>query len=105
MAEEVVGEVRDEFSSMQKDFEAINEYTFQVDGSMRVEAVNEEMGFELPSGDYETIAGFILNRLGHIPKVGEQIRYKDLKLVVTKMRGVKIEEILITKEEHAAAAH
>lgn len=105
MAEEVVGEVRDEFSSMQKDFEEINEYTFQVDGSMRVEAVNEEMGFELPSGDYETIAGFFLNRLGHIPEVGEQIRYKDLKLAVTKMRGVKIEEILITKEEHAAATH
>jgi len=105
MAEEVVGEVRDELSSMQKNFEEINEYTFQVDGSMRVEAVNAEMGFEIPFGDYETIAGFILNQLGHIPKIGEQIRYKDLKMAVTKMRGVKIEEILITKEEHAAAAH
>jgi putative hemolysin len=104
MAEEVVGEVRDELSSEQKDFEEINEYTFQVDGSMRIESVNEETGFELPPGDYETIAGFMLNRLGRIPKIGDQVRYKNLKLVVTKMRGVKIEEILITKEEHAAAA-
>jgi putative hemolysin len=104
MAEEVVGEVRGELSNMEKDFEEINEYTFQVDGSMRIEEVNEETGFGLPPGDYETIAGFILGLLGHIPKVGEQKGYKNLKLVVTRMRGVKIEEILITREEHAAAA-
>ncbi len=104
MAEEVVGEVRDELSNMEKDFEEINEYTFQVDGSMRIEEVNEETGFRLPPGDYETIAGFVLGLLGHIPKVGEQTRYKNLKLVVTRMGGVKIEEILITREEHAAAA-
>ncbi len=104
MAEEVVGEVRDELSNMEKDFEEINEYTFQVDGSMRIEEVNEETGFGLPPGDYETIAGFVLGLLGHIPKVSEQTRYKNLKLVVTRMRGVKIEEILITREEHAAAA-
>jgi putative hemolysin len=103
MAEEVVGEVRDELSNMEKDFEEINEYTFQVDGSMRIEEVNEETGFGLPPGDYETIAGFVLCLLGHIPKVGEQTRYKNLKLVVTQMRGVKIEEILITREEDAAA--
>lgn len=104
MAEEVVGEVRDEHSNTGKDFEEINEYTFQVDGSMRIEEVNEETGFGLPPGDYETIAGFVLSLLGHIPKVGEQTRYKNLKLVVTRMRGVKIEGILITREEHAAAA-
>jgi putative hemolysin len=104
MAEEVVGEVRDELSNMEKDFEEINEYTFRVDGSIRIEEVNEETGFGLPPGDYETIAGFVLGLLGHIPKVGEQTRYKNLKLVVTRMRGVKIAEILITREEHAAAA-
>jgi putative hemolysin len=89
---------------MEKDFEEINEYTFRVDGSIRIEEVNEETGFGLPPGDYETIAGFVLGLLGHIPKVGEQTRYENLKLVVTRMRGVKIAEILITREEHAAAA-
>ncbi len=103
MAEEVIGEIKDELSTIEKDFEEINEYTFQVDGSMRLDDLKEETGFELPPGDYETIAGFMLNRLGHIPKSGEQIRYKNLKLVVTRMRGVKIEEVLITREEHAAA--
>jgi putative hemolysin len=41
--------------------------------------------------------------LGHIPRQGKQLRYKDLKLVVTKMRGRKIDEILITKEKRATA--
>ncbi|GAI42337.1 unnamed protein product, partial [marine sediment metagenome] len=42
--------------------------------------------------------------LGHIPKQGEQLRYKGLKIVITEMRGMKIEKILLTKERHAATA-
>ena len=63
------------------------------------------MGLELPEGDYETVAGFVLHLLGHIPRQGEQLKYKGLKLVITEMRGVKIEKILLTKERHAASAH
>ena len=101
LVEEIVGPVGDEFAEAEKEYEAINEYTFQVDGGMRIEEVNEEMGLELPEGDYETVAGFVLHLLGHIPRQGEQLRYKGLKLIITKMRGMKIEEILLTKERHA----
>ncbi len=87
----------------EKDYETINEYTFQVDGGMRIEEANEELDLNLPEGDYETVAGFILHLLGHIPRQGKQLRYRDLKLVVTKMRGRKIDEILITKEKRATA--
>ena len=99
LVEEIVGPVGDELAAAEKDYEIINEYTFQVDGSMRIEEANEEMELELPEGDYETVAGFMLSLLGHIPRRGEQIRYKDTKLVITKMRGRKIEEILLTKEK------
>jgi len=104
LVEEIVGPVGDELAAAEKEYEVINEYTFQIDGGMRIEEVNEEMGVELPEGDYETVAGFVLYLLGHIPRQGEQLRYKGLKLVITKMRGVKIEEILLTKERHAASA-
>jgi len=100
LVEEIVGPVGDELAEAEKEYEAINEYTFQIDGGMRIEEVNEEMGLELPEGSYETIAGFVLHLLGHIPRQGEQLRYKGLKLVITKMRGMKIEEILLTKERH-----
>jgi putative hemolysin len=105
LVEEIIGPVGDEFTEADKDYEAINEYTFHVDGSMRIEEANEEMELELPEGeDYETVAGFILNLLGRIPKQGIQLKYNGLKIVITKMRGLKIEEVLIIKEkkqEHA----
>ena len=94
----------DELAGIEKDYEIINEYTFQIDGSMRIEEANEEMELELPEGeDYETVAGLLLSLLGHIPKPNEQLRYKGLKLVITEMRGLKIEKILLTKERQAAA--
>jgi len=102
LVEEIVGPVGDELAAVEKEYEVINEYTFQIDGSMRIEEANEEMDLDLPEGDYETVAGFVLNLLGHIPKPNEQLRYKSLKLVITEMRGPKIEQILLTKESHAA---
>ncbi len=104
LIEQIVGPVGEELSARQKDYEIINEHTFQIEGSMRIEEVNEEMGLELPEGDYETVAGFVLSLLGQIPKPNEQLRYKDLKLVVIEMRGAKIEKILLTRESHAASA-
>jgi putative hemolysin len=106
LIEEIVGPVGDELAAAGKDYEVINEHTFQIDGSMRIEEVNKEMGLDLPDGNgtYETVAGFILSLLGHIPRAGEQLRYKSLKLVITRMRGMKIEEILVTKEKREADA-
>ncbi len=104
LVEEIVGPVGDELAAAEKEYEVINEYTFQIDGSMRIEEANEEMDLGLPEGDYETVAGFVLDLLGHIPKPNDQLRYKGLKLVITEMRGMKIEKILLTKEAHAASA-
>jgi putative hemolysin len=99
LMEEIVGPVGDELAAAEKDYEPINEYTFQIDGNMRIEEANEEMGLELPEGDYETVAGFVLHLLGRIPKRGQQLKYKGIKIVITKMKGLKIEEILLTKEK------
>jgi putative hemolysin len=99
LMEEIVGPVGDELAEAEKEFEPINEYTFQIDGGMRIEEANEELGLELPEGDYETVAGFVLHLMGHIPKQGKQLKYKGLKIVITKMKGHKIEEILLTKEK------
>jgi CBS domain containing-hemolysin-like protein len=104
LVEEVVGPVGDELAAIEKDYEAINAYTFEVDGGMRIEEANEEMELELPEDDdYETVAGFILHLLGRIPRANEQLRYRGLKFVITEMRGVKIEKVLLTKEGYAAS--
>ena len=98
LVEEIVGPVGDELTGTDKDFEVINENTFQVEGTMRIEDANRELELALAPGEYDTIAGFMLYHLGHIPKIKEGLKYKNLRLVITKMRGRKIEEIQLTKE-------
>ncbi|MBM3141827.1 MAG: HlyC/CorC family transporter [Chloroflexi bacterium] len=101
---EIMGVIGDELAGREKDFVTIDAHTFEVDGGLRVEEVNEELDLSLPTGDYETVAGFILSHLERIPKQGEHLRYKDLKLTILEMRGRKIERIMVTKEKDAASA-
>ena len=103
LLEEIVGELGDELTRTGKSFEAIGENSFQIDGGMKIEDANETLELGLPEGPYETVAGFVLDLLGRIPKEGEQIRYDKLKMVITEIRGVKIEKVLVTKEKDAAA--
>ena len=98
LLEEIVGEFGDELAKVRKVYETIDENNFQINGSMRIDDANEELGLELPDGEYETVAGFVLSVLGHIPNDGEQLRYNNLKMVITEMKGVKVEKILVTKE-------
>ena len=104
LTEEIVGDIRDELISEEKDFIVTGDSTFQLDGGFRIEEANEELGLELPGGDYETVAGFILSHLGRIPKQGEQLKYRNLKFVITEMRGMKIEQVIVTREQAAAPA-
>ncbi len=101
---EIMGKIGDELASRKKDFVTIDANTFEIDAGLRIEEVNEELELNLPPGDYETVAGFILSHLGRIPRQGEHLRYKDLKLTILEMRGRKVERILITKEKDAASA-
>jgi putative hemolysin len=104
LTEEIVGDIHDELTGKEKDFTVTSDSTFQLDGGFRIEEANEELGLNLPGGDYETVAGFILSHLGRIPKQGEHFKYQDLKFVITEMRGMKIEQVIVTKEKSAAAS-
>ena len=102
LAEEVVGHFGDELARRHKTYETIGEHTFLLDAGMRLDQANEELGLSLPEGNYETVAGFVLSLLGHIPDEGEQTEYGELKLTVTKMKGTKIDKVLITKANQTA---
>ena len=98
LVEEIVGAVGDEFAEAEKEYEAIDENTFQIDGGMNIEEANAEMALGLPeSEDYETVAGFILSHLGRIPRTGERLRYRGMNLTITEMRGMKIEKVLLSR--------
>ena len=98
LTEEIVGDIHDELTDQEKDFIVTGDSTFQLDGGFRVEEANEELKLNLPGGDYETVAGFILSHLGRIPKEGEHFKYQNLKFVITEMRGMKIEKVMVTRE-------
>jgi putative hemolysin len=103
LTEEIVGDIHDELTDQEKDFIVTGDSTFQLDGGFRIEEANEELELNLPGGDYETVAGFILSHLGRIPKQGEHFKYQNLKFVITEMRGMKIEKVMVTKEKDIAA--
>ncbi len=102
LTEEVLGDVKDEYHSDEEDFVETSANTYVIDGGFRVEDANEELGLGLPTGDYETVAGFVLSYLGRVPHEGEPLKYGNLKLVVAEMRGIKIEKVVVTKEVAAA---
>lgn len=102
LLQEIVGTLGDELTSRQKDIVTIDANTFELDGGLRIEEANEELELDLPSGEYETVAGFVLNHLGRIPKKGENLKYRDLKLAILEMKGMRIEKILVTREKDAA---
>jgi len=97
LLEELVGYVSDELRPHDEEFVTIDERTFQIDAGMTIHDANEELDLQLPPGDYETVAGFVLSHLGHIPNQGEQFTYNGLRIAVTKVLGRKVEEVTVTR--------
>ena len=97
LMEEIVGPVGEEGSQPEAEYEVIDENTFHIDGGMQIDEINDELGIDIPQGEYETVAGFILDTMGNIPVEGEYFWYKDLRINVDEMRGVKIERVIITR--------
>ena len=95
LLEVIVGPVGEEGEPAEEEFATIGENTYDVDAGMAIQEANDELGLDLPDGNYQTLAGFILERLGHIPWEGEELYYKNLCLEITQMKRVKIERVLI----------
>jgi putative hemolysin len=97
LLEEMVGRMADELGRPEEEFVAIDEHTMDLDCGMSIYDANEELELSIPDGDYETVAGFVLSALGHIPKEGEQVQGDGFRMVVAEVQGVKIERVRVTK--------
>ena len=94
----IVGEIGDEGSAPEEELTEIDDHTYDVNAGMAIAEINEELEIELPEGDYQTVAGFILSELGYIPQVGEILDHGRLRFIIQKMEGVKIEAVqLVTR--------
>lgn len=97
--EEIVGGLQDEFEEMEaeKEVEIIDERTFIVPGTTGLDEVNELAGVELMSVDFHTIGGFVFGLFRRLPRVGEQVRYHNLRFLILEMEDKKISKVKITK--------
>jgi putative hemolysin len=101
LTELIVGRVGEEGESPESEYENIMPNVFQIGGSMDIVEANNEMDLDLPEGEYETIAGFVLDQIGEIPNLNDEFEYKDLTFRVLEMDRFKIESLLITRDSNA----
>lgn len=99
LIEDILGNIQDEYDNEEDEIRRISDGKFTVDGSTAIEDVEELTGTELSDDDSETIAGFMLSRLGRIPAAGEQpsVEAEGLRFTATHTDGRRISEVLIEK--------
>lgn len=95
LVEEIVGEICDETTVEEHHVQRVDDGTLVIDGQTRIDELAELAGISLPEGDYDTVAGYVLGRLGHIPDVGEQVVFDGLTMTVSEMDGLRISQVKV----------
>ena len=100
MLEEIVGDIRDEYDE-DEEKNLINikvsDKEYLVDGSMRLNDLNELMGTRLSSEDYDSVGGYITGLLSHLPDTGESVTESGLKFIVEAANDTRVEKVRIFK--------
>jgi CBS domain containing-hemolysin-like protein len=96
--EEIVGDIEDEYDVVPDNALSISPVvgTTEVEGTLHLDEVREDTGFEVPEGEYETLAGFLLDQLGHIPTVGERVRFEGWTFEIVEMERRRIASVRVT---------
>ncbi len=97
IVEAIMGNIQDEYDQEDEEISKIDDNTFTVDGTIDIEEIDELIGKDLPEGDYETLAGFIMDELQCIPKDGEmnEVIFENVKFTVLKVDDKRIEKIKV----------
>lgn len=94
--EELVGDIEDEFDrGAAAEVRRVGVGRFTVSGTLRLHRAEELFEVALPDGEYETVAGFVLDRLGHIPEPGERIVHDRLEFTVLALASLRITEVAV----------
>lgn len=103
LLESIVGNMQDEFDHEEEEVTQVDEHSFVVDGAMNMGDLEELLQTKLPEGDYDTVAGFMMDQLGHIPAADEQaqVQWDTLTFTIRKMDDRRIEQVFIHQEPAA----
>lgn len=95
LLEEIVGEIEDEYDEREVLFERYADGTVRVEGAMEIDRLNEIFPWQLPAGDYETIAGLVVTQLGRVPRPGVRIKLARVTIEVTRADARAVREVIV----------
>ncbi|MBY9076355.1 hemolysin family protein [Nocardioides sp. WL0053] len=96
LVEELIGDIKDEYDVDEAETTRLRGGDVEVDGLLNLDDFEDETGVELPEGPYETLAGFIMARLGRVPEAGDTVDFEDHRLVVREVEGRRVARVLVT---------
>lgn len=94
--EEVVGEIRDEFALGRQMYQVLGPHHYLISGRLEVEIANERMGLGIPLGNYETVAGALLQVNGSIPRMGDVIMIDRYRYRIRQATDRAVLEVEVT---------
>ncbi len=102
LVEEIVGEIEDEYDAPRQLYRRVAPGVFALSARASVAEVNERFGWNLPQGEYETVGGLVLERLGRVPKPGDVLRVGRVRIEVAKataraVQELRVEEVLLSR--------
>jgi CBS domain containing-hemolysin-like protein len=95
IVEEIVGEIRDGFDEEDPRLEELEDGSYSVDGRISIGTVNEAVGSDFGSEDFDTIGGFVLGHLGRVPEIGDEIREDGHVLRVEAVDGSRVAQVSV----------
>ncbi len=100
LLEEIVGDIRDEYDSDEEDLvKRVSDEEYTISASIRISDLNELLELGIESGDYDSLGGFVIEKLDHLPIQGEQITYKNMIFIVDAVEKNRIETIRLIKKQ------
>lgn len=94
LLEEIVGDIRDEYDGDEEDsIQKIKDGEYIIEASMKLDDLNELLELGLESEDYDSLGGFIIERLDHLPIEGESVVYETMTFVVEKVEKNRIDKV------------
>ena len=99
--EELVGEIADEFDVEERLIQPVDARTFRVSGKLPIDELNAATGLGLSSENYATVAGWVLDLFGRIPRRGERIETGEATVTVERVERTRIVEVLVTRRPAA----
>lgn len=100
LLEEIVGDIRDEYDADEPaDFEKVSDREYLVLGSVNLDDVNDRLGLSLQSEDYDTIGGYVVGLLDHLPSPGEKAEENGVVFKVERMDKKRVDQVRIILPE------